>query len=289
MWNTCLIGRGWKSREGWSRPVLTGDGDTTFQPFLWLVPRLSFCWIVDDIEHCPWSRFDSDRLIASRPLAGSRTATGSNPLCGWNECRNGFGSVPSSRICGGHSPGETPGPIPNPVAKARRGDGTALERVWESSAPPHPNFVWTFRSSPSWVPGRSFFISGFPSRFGVPVERLAPGRPGSFIRLAPLFLRVFRPDPPRVGSREALSVIPGFLPASGFPWGMASNSPFFILQISIWFRVPQNTSVLSKRLHTLICYALLRTQALHRVEQDHVSRQGNGPTGRRPELARTRY
>ena len=134
-----------------------------------LVPRLSFCWIVDDIEHCPWSRFDSDRLIASRPLAGSRTATGSNPLCGWNECRNGFGSVPSSRICGGHSPGETPGPIPNPVAKARRGDGTALERVWESSAPPHPNFVWTFRSGPSWVPGRSFFISGFPSRFRIPM------------------------------------------------------------------------------------------------------------------------
>ena len=32
MWNTCLIGRGWKSREGWSRPVLTGDGDITFQP-----------------------------------------------------------------------------------------------------------------------------------------------------------------------------------------------------------------------------------------------------------------
>ena len=34
------------------------------------------------------------------------------------------------------APGETPGPIPNPVAKARRGDGTALERVWESSTPP---------------------------------------------------------------------------------------------------------------------------------------------------------
>ena len=182
-----------------------------------LVPRLSFCWIVDDIEHCPWSRFDSDRLIASRPLAGSRTATGSNPLCGWNECRNGFGSVPSSRICGGHSPGETPGPIPNPVAKARRGDGTALERVWESSAPPHPNFVWTFRSGPSWVPGRSFFISGFPSRFGVPVERLAPGRPGSFIRLAPLFLRVFRPDPPAwAHGRPFLSLGPVYHP--WFPW-----------------------------------------------------------------------
>ena len=40
-------------------------------------------------------------------------------------------------FCGGHGPGETPGPIPNPEAKAWRGDGTALGRVWESSTPPH--------------------------------------------------------------------------------------------------------------------------------------------------------
>ena len=48
------------------------------------------------------------------------------------------GSFPGKvdKICGGHGQGETPGPIPNPVAKARRGDGTALERVWESSTPP---------------------------------------------------------------------------------------------------------------------------------------------------------
>ena len=50
-------------------------------------------------------------------------------------------------FCGGHGPGETPGPIPNPEAKAWHGDGTALERVWESSAPPHST-VWTFWSSP---------------------------------------------------------------------------------------------------------------------------------------------
>ena len=40
------------------------------------------------------------------------------------------------KICGGHGQGETPGPIPNPEAKALHGDGTAPERVWESSAPP---------------------------------------------------------------------------------------------------------------------------------------------------------
>ena len=47
--------------------------------------------------------------------------------CGW----------PLYWFCGGHGPGETPGPFPNPEAKAWHGDGTALERVWESSTPPH--------------------------------------------------------------------------------------------------------------------------------------------------------
>ena len=40
------------------------------------------------------------------------------------------------KICGGHGQGETPGPIPNPEAKALHGDGTAPERVWESSKSP---------------------------------------------------------------------------------------------------------------------------------------------------------
>jgi hypothetical protein len=37
---------------------------------------------------------------------------------------------------GGHSVGETPGPIPNPEAKTHSADGTAPERVWESRTPP---------------------------------------------------------------------------------------------------------------------------------------------------------
>jgi hypothetical protein len=45
------------------------------------------------------------------------------------------------KICGGHGPGETPGPIPNPEAKTWHGDGTAPGRVWESSTPPHPNLT----------------------------------------------------------------------------------------------------------------------------------------------------
>ena len=38
---------------------------------------------------------------------------------------------------GGHSVGETPGSIPNPVAKPDCADGTALGRVWESRTPPN--------------------------------------------------------------------------------------------------------------------------------------------------------
>ena len=37
---------------------------------------------------------------------------------------------------GCHSGGETPGSIPNPVAKLASADGTALGRVWESRTQP---------------------------------------------------------------------------------------------------------------------------------------------------------
>ena len=75
-----------------------------------------------------------------------------NRSCGWFRCRPIRVIGRSEWFCGGHGPGETPGPFPNPEAKAWHGDGTALERVWESSTPPHPTL-------------------------GVPVERNAPGTP----------------------------------------------------------------------------------------------------------------
>ena len=40
MLNTCSIGRRWKSREGWSRPVLTGERGTLFPT---LAGRVSSC------------------------------------------------------------------------------------------------------------------------------------------------------------------------------------------------------------------------------------------------------
>ena len=84
----------------------------------------------------------------------------------------GFPVGRSEWFCGGHGPGETPGPFPNPEAKAWHGDGTALERVWESSTPPHST-VWTFCSSP---------LGGFPEGpvfilLGVPAGRNAPETP----------------------------------------------------------------------------------------------------------------
>ena len=62
------------------------------------------------------------------------------------------------KICGGHGQGETPGPIPNPEAKALHGDGTAPERVWESSAPPLLLL--------DWIPVEP--LGGFPGSFSFP-------------------------------------------------------------------------------------------------------------------------
>ena len=100
----------------------------------------------------------------SRPLSGSRTAT--IGIVAWFRfCRPilvvgryiGFAVVMA----------QVRRPVPFRTRKLRpgRGDGTALERVWESSTPPH-------------------------STLGVPVERDAPG--------TPFFLFVFRfPGDPR--------------------------------------------------------------------------------------------
>ena len=99
------------------------------------------------------------RLICLRPLSGSRTATtGIGRVAGSVAGRSRLGVGRLEWFCGGHGPGETPGPFPNPEAKAWHGDGTALERVWESSAPPHST-VWTFWSSPLGDSRKVFFYS----------------------------------------------------------------------------------------------------------------------------------
>ena len=154
MLNTCSIGRRWKSREGWSRPVLTGERGTSF-PTLW--GWVSSCggffrWMARSIVSCGHDD-DTGKAFRLRPLSGSRTAT------------TGIGRVAGSvagrsRLGVGRCIGfavvmaQVRRPVPFRTRKLRpgRGDGTALERVWESSTPPH-SFV------------------------GVPVERDAPGTP----------------------------------------------------------------------------------------------------------------
>ena len=79
MLNTCSIGRRWKSREGWSRPVLTGERGTLFPiPLLgwglglvlWWFSR----WMARNAVSCGHDD-DTGKAFCLRPLSGSRTAT----------------------------------------------------------------------------------------------------------------------------------------------------------------------------------------------------------------------
>ena len=158
MLNTCSIGRRWKSREGWSRPVLTGERGTLFPTLggsglvLWWFSR----WMARNAVSCghdddTGKAFDLLASVVRFPDRHDRNR-------GWFRCRPIRVVGRSEWFCGGHGPGETPGPFPNPEAKAWHGDGTALERVWESSAPPHST-VWTFWSSPLGDSRKVFFYS----------------------------------------------------------------------------------------------------------------------------------
>ena len=141
MLNTCSIGRRWKPREGWSRPVLTGERGTLFPTRL--LGRVSSCggffrWMARSVVSCGHGDDTGEAFGCSRPLSGSRTAT------------TGIGRVAGSvagrsRLGVGRCIGfavvmaQVRRPVPFRTRKLRpgRGDGTALERVWESSTPPH--------------------------------------------------------------------------------------------------------------------------------------------------------
>ena len=165
MLNTCSIGRRWKSREGWSRPVLTGERGTLFPTRL--LGRVSSCggffrWMARNAVSCGHGNDTGEAFGCLRPLSGSRTAT------------TGIGRVAGSvagrsRLGVGRCIGfavvmaQVRRPVPFRTRKLRpgRGDGTALERVWESSTPPHstsgfPSSV-TLREPPFlfvfWFPG----------------------------------------------------------------------------------------------------------------------------------------
>ena len=139
MLNTCSIGRRWKPREGWSRPVLTGERGTLSNPFLCGGLGLVLWWFLslDGKEHCfLWSRNDTGEAFLLASVVRFPDRHDRNR--GWFRCRPPV--LPVGRCIGfAVVMAQVRRPVPFRTRKLRpgRGDGTALERVWESSTPPH--------------------------------------------------------------------------------------------------------------------------------------------------------
>src|SRR5687768_2044629 len=101
-----------------------------------------------------------------------------------------------SKGYGGHSVGETPGPIPNPEAKTHSADGTAPGRVWESRSPPdiHYSKAPTTPSGPSLFNTQPPHLSPEipkPSRRSCPFSGNAPAGPAPFRATLPQVLPPF--------------------------------------------------------------------------------------------------
>ncbi len=160
MLNTCSIGRRWKPREGWSRPVLTGERGTLFPTRL--LGRVSSCggffrWMARNAVSCGHDD-DTGEAFVVRVRC---------PVPGPPRSESWHGSGSAGRPVGvGRYIGfavvmaQVRRPVPFRTRKLRpgRGDGTALERVWESSTPPHSTYGPSGRA-PSGFPEGPFFVS----------------------------------------------------------------------------------------------------------------------------------
>ena len=152
-------------------------------------------------------------------------------------------------------------PVPFRTRKLRpgRGDGTALERVWESSTPPHSTSGF-----PSSVTLREpLFLFPHTGVSSIRWRETDAGRPGGGM-IPPSAGCFVPPEGPWAG---------GSLQSLGVPgrWGIPGISGELPALIRWWNRLGN--------------YALFRTQTLRRIKQNHVSRRSDGPAGRRPELA----
>ena len=155
-------------------------------------------------------------------------------------------------------------PVPFRTRKLRpgRGDGTALERVWESSTPPHSTYGPSGRA-PSGFPEGPFFYSRARVSSSIRWRETDAGRTAGGMIPPPTGCFVPPEGPWAGGSLQSLGV-PG-------RWGIPG--------------IPGELPALIRWWNRLGNYALFRTQTLRRIEQNHVSRQSDGPAGRRPELA----
>lgn len=157
----------------------------TFQPFpLWWVgsrPVVVSRWMARSVVSCGHDD-DTGEAFCSRPLSGSRTATigigrvaGSvcRPIPWWVGRYIGFAVVMA----------QVRRPVPFRTRKLRpgRGDGTALERVWESSTPPHSTSGFPSSVTLREPPFLSFGFRGIPGRDAPGTPFLIPAH-GCFLR-----------------------------------------------------------------------------------------------------------
>ena len=238
------------------------------------------------------------KRFCSRPLSGSRTATiGIGRVAGSvaGRSRLGVGRCIGFAVV----MAQVRRPVPFRTRKLRpgRGDGTALERVWESSTPPHSTSGF-----PSSVTLREPLFFCLSSGFrGIP-GRDAPGTPflipahGCFLRPLEVFGRRkdCRRDDSSIGRefRDAGRPVGGRIPPpTGCfvpPGGLVAGGSLQSLGVPGRWGIPGISGELPALIrwwNRLGNYALFRTQTLRRIEQNHVSRQSDGPAGRRPELA----
>ena len=157
MWNTCSIGRRWKPCEGWSRPVLTGERGTLFPTRL--LGRVSSCggffrWMARSVVSCGHGNDTGEAFLLASVV---RFPDRHDRNRGWFRCRPPV--LPVGRCIGfAVVMAQVRRPVPFRTRKLRpgRGDGTALERVWESSTPPHSTYGPSGRA-PSGFPGGLFY------------------------------------------------------------------------------------------------------------------------------------
>ena len=165
----------------------------TFRPACWVGSRpvvVSFVGWQGALFSCGHDDDTGEAFGCLRPLSGSRTATiGIGRVAWFRFCRPilvvgryiGFAVVMA----------QVRRPVPFRTRKLRpgRGDGTALERVWESSTPPHstsgfPSSV-TLREPPFCL---SFGFRGIPGRDAPGTPFLIPAH-GCFLRPLEVFGR----------------------------------------------------------------------------------------------------